>query len=75
MIDTRTTERTEMTKHYFAVDGNFGNAEGLVTIDTSDWTEDEWFAIDDASDSDRIRVALELAEAHDEEIQPKLPGF
>ena len=32
--------------HYFATDGNYGNAENLVIIDTADWTEDEWDIIE-----------------------------
>lgn len=27
---------------YFAEDGNFGSAEGMTIIDTSDWYEDAW---------------------------------
>ena len=49
-----------MGLHYFAADGNYGDAASLVVVDTSDWTEDEWAAIDEARDEDRGRIALEL---------------
>lgn len=50
-----------MTTHYFAKDGNYGDAKELVIIDTSDWTEDEWSDIDFAIDSNRPSIALSLS--------------
>lgn len=50
-----------MSKHYFAADGNYGSAEGLVIVDTSDWTEEEWDAIDAARDSERPAIASQLS--------------
>lgn len=46
---------------YFAMDGNYGDSHGLVTLDTSAWTQENWDAIEMASDHDRISVALEIA--------------
>lgn len=50
-----------MTISYFATDGNCGSAEGLVVIDTSDWTESEWDIILDAPDEERARIAQEIS--------------
>jgi hypothetical protein len=46
---------------YFAADGNFGDAEGLVVVDTSKWREQEWAEINRADDRSRGQVARELA--------------
>jgi hypothetical protein len=50
-----------MIKHYFATDGSYGDAEGLVIIDTSDWTDDEWGLVEDAPDDQRAAIAASLA--------------
>ncbi len=49
---------------YFAMDGNYGVAHGLIIIDTRDWTEDDWDLIDNASDYDRFSVAITIAERY-----------
>ena len=56
-----------MTNTYFAADGNCGSAEGLVIIDTSDWTESEWDIILDAPDEERARIAQEISFFSDDE--------
>ena len=43
--------------HYFAEDGTYGEADKLVVIETSDWSEEDWEEIDDTPDWDRPRVA------------------
>lgn len=50
-----------MTIHYFAADGNYGDATNLVIVDTSDWTEDEWADISFAIDANRPLIALSLS--------------
>lgn len=50
-----------MQLHYFAKDGNYGTAEGLVIIDTTDWSEDEWADIDFSIDANRPMIALSLS--------------
>lgn len=45
---------------YFATDGSYGDAQGLVTLDTSAFTEDDWDDIDRASDDDRRDVAMRI---------------
>jgi len=32
--------------HYFATDGNYGSADGLVIVDTSDWDDDDWAIVE-----------------------------
>jgi hypothetical protein len=63
------TENNEETKvlHYFAVDGNYGSADGIVIVDTSDWSEDDWEAIEMAGDSDRASVAYALAKSDEKQ--------
>ena len=51
--------------HYFALDGNYGNADGIVLVDTADWSEDDWSAVEMAGDSDRASVAYALAKSDD----------
>jgi len=43
-----------MSKHYFAEDGNFGSAKNLVVVDTTEWKDRDWLAIENASDSERV---------------------
>ena len=42
---------------YFALDGSYGDAEGMVVADTSDWTTKEWTMIHESSDFDRAYIA------------------
>jgi hypothetical protein len=42
-----------MSYTYFAEDGNYGDASGLVIVDTSDWTEEQWQMIEGTSDGFR----------------------
>lgn len=46
---------------YFAMDGNYGSAHGLVVIDTNGWTDEDWDTIEMAGDYDRIVVATTIA--------------
>lgn len=49
-----------MASLYFATDGNYGVADGIVLVDVSDWLDGDFEAVDDASDSDRAQVATLL---------------
>ena len=61
--------------HYFAADGSYGPAE-LVIIDTTDWTDEEWMAIDNARESERMSIAWQLANGVDlDSDQDTLPGI
>ena len=46
---------------YFAMDGNYGDSHGLVVLDTSRWSDDNWDAIENSPDEERIIIALEIA--------------
>jgi hypothetical protein len=48
---------------YFAIDGNYGDADGIVIVETSEWSEDDWQAIENAGDADRASVAYALAKS------------
>jgi len=49
--------------HYFASDGNYGDATNLVILHTDDWTPEDWDIILDCSDSDRLKVAESISTA------------
>jgi hypothetical protein len=51
--------------HYFAIDGNYGDADGIVIVDTSGWTEDDWTAIEEVGDAERANLAYALAKSDD----------
>jgi len=51
---------TTKTTHYFASDGNYGNANVIGIFDTTNWTDEHWQAIDDATDGNRFRVAQNI---------------
>lgn len=50
-----------MTKHYFDTNGSYGDAEGLVLVDTTGWTKDHWEFIQNLSDGQRAEIAEDLA--------------
>ena len=54
---------------YFAADGSYGDAAGLVVIDTSDWDQDDWDHIDFAPESERLSIARELSESNPDQLQ------
>lgn len=53
-----------MTKHYFALDGSYGEADRFVLLDTTDWTEENWNDIENATDNQRIDVATAIDSEH-----------
>ncbi|NBQ64004.1 MAG: hypothetical protein EBT95_00305 [Verrucomicrobia bacterium] len=56
-----------MATSYFAIDGNYGNADGIVIVETSDWSEDDWSAVEMAGDADRASVAYALAKSDEQQ--------
>lgn len=46
---------------YFALDGNYGGATGLVIADVSKWTDEDWLRIDEADDSSRPSIAQSIS--------------
>jgi len=57
-------EMPQPTIHYFAMDGNFGNADGIVLVQTQDWTEADWEEVENASDHERANVAIEVSKQY-----------
>jgi hypothetical protein len=53
---------------YYAQDGNYGSADGIVIVPTYDFTPEECEAIENAGDNERAELAREIAEKHAEEI-------
>lgn len=47
----------KIRKHYFTDDGTFGDAREILILDTSNFTPQEWWWIEETSDSDRLRMA------------------
>lgn len=42
---------------YVAVDGNWGDAEGMAIIDDRNWEQSDYRMIDEATDSNKVDVA------------------
>ena len=51
-------------KTYFAMDGSYGSAVGLFTIDTTPWSDVDWQEIDEVGDMQRLEVAMEIAKKY-----------
>lgn len=51
-----------MALTYFAADGSFGDANGLVIIDTRAWDYEDWRAVMNAPDLTKSTVAHSIAE-------------
>lgn len=50
---------------YFANDGSYGDASGIVIIDTDKWTEFEWGLFEHVSDYLRTELAEDIRDWHD----------
>lgn len=50
-----------MSEHFFSTDGSYGDATDILVVDTSNWTDEDWRDIDDASDMTRLDIAIEIA--------------
>lgn len=68
-IDTKTEEgvknETVRTMSYFAVDGNYGSADGMTLMETTHWTDMDWEIIESTSDEHRPEVARALTESYE----------
>lgn len=53
-----------MSKAYFAQDGNYGSADGITVVDTEEWTDEDWQAIDECLDDERPWQAELIARKH-----------
>jgi hypothetical protein len=54
-----------MSITYFATDGSFGDAAGIIIVDTTLWSDDDWLVIADTTDDDRSLAALRLHQSHE----------
>jgi len=52
---------------YFAEDGSYGSAGQLAIVDTSDWDDNDWQLIEEASDAERVYVARQIGERRRQE--------
>lgn len=48
-------------KHYFATDGNYGDAENILVVDTDNFTNEDWIAISEELDYYRTDLVREIA--------------
>lgn len=46
---------------YFAIDGTYGDAHGILVTDTSAWMQEDWNRIEEAGDNERLAVAVDIA--------------
>lgn len=47
---------------YFANDGTYGDASGLLIVDVTDWNETNWRDLDDVGDHNRLVFAKLMAQ-------------
>ncbi len=59
------SEEKKRTLAYFALDGNYGDAAGLVVMETTHWQEVDWQIIDSTADEHRASVAKLLTESYE----------
>lgn len=50
-----------MALTYFAADGSYGDADGLIILDTRAWGPNDWSLIDNVTDNDRASIAYTIA--------------
>jgi hypothetical protein len=51
-------------KHYFAADGNYGDASDCVVVDTSDFTDSDWEELGNLGDNGRMEFLGELIDKY-----------
>lgn len=49
-----------MALTYFAKDGSYGDAAGMVIIDTRAWNNEQWQAVEEAYDYSRAALAASI---------------
>lgn len=62
IIDPQPIERS---LHYFAPDGNYGSASGMLVLETTFWREVDWEILESASDDQRANVARLITESYE----------
>lgn len=61
------SDGTVRTLGYFAKDGNYGDASGMMVLETTHWSDLDWQILDAAKDEDRPVVARLLTESYEPE--------
>ena len=56
-----------MALTYVSSDGSYGSAEGMVIVETSKWTHDDWNQLEYAVTEEMPEVAMEIAKKYKEE--------
>lgn len=54
----------ERASTYFATDGSYGTAHNLEIIDTSEWTDEDWAEVENATDDTRADTASAIAKRY-----------
>lgn len=49
-----------MSVTFFSRDGSYGNAAGLTMLDTYHWSDSDWERVEQATDNERLSVALRV---------------
>jgi hypothetical protein len=52
---------------YFAYDGNYGDADGIVILDTYRFTDEDWDLLEVTPDHERGQAAQEIADRYADE--------
>lgn len=47
-------------RHYFALDGSYGDATEMLIVDTSSWTENDWQYVSEGDEMGRIQRAQDV---------------
>jgi hypothetical protein len=58
-------QEVKRTLGYFAADGNYGDASGLLVLETTYWREIDWTILESASDDQRANVARLITESYE----------
>lgn len=53
------------TLHYFAVDGNYGDASGMTVMETTHWNDTDWDIIEGTVDWHRPAIARAITESYE----------
>lgn len=59
------TETITRSLNYFATDGNYGSADGILVLETTGWSELDWQMIEEVSDEHRPAVARLIVESYE----------
>lgn len=62
-----------MALAYFAMDGNYGEVQNALIVETDQFTTYDWEAIDNARDNERCEVAFAIAKKYDGLRGPVIP--